>query len=135
MGSLHEFRRKQPMLRPAAQPNFDTSAEDTTSVRILLWTFAISAIAMCVTVVACFTRSWNDLFWISGFVLIFALAKIGLANWLFVLMMRCDRDSPPAPEPASPPRRMRLPRPAKTHRRATAGKLSVLKPVSRPRAS
>jgi len=84
----------------------------------MLWTFAITALVMCGAVVACFTSSWSQIWWISSFLLVFTLCKIWLANALFHVMIRYDaaRDQarleaklPPRPNP--PLRR----RPARPH--------------------
>src|SRR6266851_2606591 len=95
MGSLIQFNRRpaagERQLAPIARAE---SSEERRSLRILLWTFALSAIAMCATVV--FTLSphgWRDLLWISSFMLVFALAKIALAQALFYIMVNYDDDS------------------------------------------
>ena len=57
----------------------------------MVWTFALAAIAMCATVV--FTLSphgWRDLIWIVSFMAVFALAKIGLAQLLLMIMINSD---------------------------------------------
>ena len=66
--------------------------EEAASIKILLWTFALAAISMCVTVVVTLARSWNEFLWISAFVLVFALLKIALANALFYVMINCDKE-------------------------------------------
>jgi hypothetical protein len=73
-------------------PAANTANEETTSLRILLWTFAGAALAMCATVVITLSRSWTEMLWISSFVIVFALLKIGLANALFLVMIRYDKD-------------------------------------------
>ncbi len=101
MGSLIQFNRRpaagERQLAPIARAE---SSEERRSLRILLWTFALSAIAMCATVV--FTLSphgWRDLLWISSFMLVFALAKIALAQALFYIMVNYDDDSSASPDP------------------------------------
>jgi hypothetical protein len=96
MGSLIQFNRRpiaadrQPAPSAPAESN-----EERRSLRILLWTFALSAIAMCATVVFMLSpHGWRDLLWISSFMLVFALAKIALAQALFYIMVSYDDDSP-----------------------------------------
>jgi hypothetical protein len=73
-------------------PDESESREAARSMRVLLWTFALTAIAMCITVVACFASSWTQVMWISAFLLVFTLCKIGLANALFYVMVHYDAD-------------------------------------------
>jgi hypothetical protein len=103
MGAIVKFSR--PVRIRKAAPSFASAAreaiaereaaaarEEAASIKILLWTFALAAIAMCVTVVVTLARSWNELLWISAFVLVFAILKIALANALFYLMINYDKD-------------------------------------------
>lgn len=84
------------MIRERADASAEiTAREERTSLRVLLWTFALSAIAMCVTVVVTLARSWTEFWWISAFVLVFALLKIALANALFYVMINFDKDARP----------------------------------------
>ena len=101
MGSLIQLNRRpiaadrQSALSAPAESN-----EERRSLRILLWTFALSAIAMCATVVFMLSpHGWRDLLWISSFMLVFALAKIALAQALFYIMVSYDDDSPANPGP------------------------------------
>jgi hypothetical protein len=109
MGSLLQFHGRRPRA-VQSQPAADASAEsneERRSLRIMLWTFALSAIAMCATVV--FTLSphgWLDLLWLSSFMVVFALAKIGLSQLLFTIMINYDesrsqnsRNAPRAGQP------------------------------------
>jgi hypothetical protein len=82
------------MIRGRAAASEEIAArEEAASLKILLWTFALAAIAMCATVVVTEARSWTEFWWISGFVVVFALLKIALANALFYLMVHCDSDA------------------------------------------
>jgi len=101
MGSLIQFKRRsiagdqQPARTALAESN-----EERRSLRILLWTFALAAIAMCATVVFMLSpHGWRDLIWISSFMLVFALAKIALAQALFHIMINYDEESPTRPDP------------------------------------
>ncbi|MGH7837796.1 MAG: hypothetical protein ACREQC_08235 [Candidatus Binataceae bacterium] len=113
MGSIVQLSRRPPMIRKPPVVSAEAAARDeAASIKILLWTFALAAIAMCVTVVVTLARSWDELLWISAFVLVFALLKIALANALFYVMINCDKDRREIPlKPASvlkpPPRVIR----------------------------
>jgi hypothetical protein len=101
-------------------PDESESREAAQSMRVLLWTFALTAIAMCITVVACFASSWTQVMWISAFLLVFTLCKIGLANALFYVMVHYDaeRSRHAAPAPPRGPTRPIVPtlRPGRTRR-------------------
>lgn len=73
-------------------PDDAESLEAVRAMRILLWTFAVTALAMCATVVACFANNWAEVWWISSFLLVFTVCKIGLANALFYVMVHYDAD-------------------------------------------
>ncbi len=129
MGSLIQFNRRpaagERQLAPIARAE---SSEERRSLRILLWTFALSAIAMCATVV--FTLSphgWRDLLWISSFMLVFALAKIALAQALFYIMVNYDDDSSANPDPGIGERAKLIPltRDGKRTPRALARRRSI----------
>jgi len=125
MGAIVKFRRPVRLRRAAVAPaaaaaqaaarEAAEAREETASIKILLWTFALAAIAMCATVVVTLARSWNEFLWISAFVLVFALLKIALANALFYVMINYDKDRreippPPAAALKPPPRAIRTTR-------------------------
>jgi nitrate/nitrite transporter NarK len=86
------------MIRERSGPSEAIAArEEAASLRILLWTFALAAIAMCLTVVVTLSRTWTEMLWVSAFVLVFALLKIALANALFYVMINYDKDARPVP--------------------------------------
>jgi hypothetical protein len=110
MGSIVQFSRRPPMIRESPEKSeADTARDERASLRVLLWTFALSALAMCVTVVVTLARSWTEFLWISAFVLVFALLKIALANALFYVMINFDKDARTIPARKTtilqPPRR------------------------------
>jgi hypothetical protein len=91
MGSIVPLTRRAPLIRgKRITPDDSESREAAQSMRILLWTFALTALAMCGTVVACFANSWAEVWLISSFLLVFTLCKIGLANALFYVMIHYD---------------------------------------------
>jgi hypothetical protein len=99
------------MIRERPDPSEAIAArEEAASLRILLWTFALAAIAMCLTVVVTLSRTWTEMLWVSAFVLVFALLKIALANALFYVMINYDKDARPGPARNTailqPPRRV-----------------------------
>ncbi|HLW71873.1 MAG TPA: hypothetical protein VKS22_14760 [Candidatus Binataceae bacterium] len=101
--------------RESAARDIAAEREEAASIKILLWTFALAALAMCVTVVVTLARSWDELLWISAFVLVFAILKIALANALFYVMINYDKDRREIPlKPADahkpPPRAIRATR-------------------------
>lgn len=102
-----------------------------TSLRIMLWTFGLAAIAMCVTVVVTLSRSWTEMLWISSFVIVFALLKIGLANALFVVMVRYDKERPRVAIPRPKTLNYRRPRP-NPRRAGLGGALSLAAAVKKP---
>jgi nitrate/nitrite transporter NarK len=116
-----------------ADPSAESAArEEATSLRILLWTFALAAIAMCLTVVLTLARTWSELLWVSAFVLVFALLKIALANALFYVMIHYDKE---APRPARDTAILQPPRRASSKRRLTGAlSLAPAAKASRPSA-
>jgi hypothetical protein len=93
MGSIVPLTRRAPVIRtPRVRPVESESGEAVRAMHILLWTFALTALVMCATVVACFTDSWATFWWVSSFLLVFTLFKIGLAHALFYVMVRYDVD-------------------------------------------
>ena len=111
MGSLIQFnRRPGASERQPAPIALAESSEERRSLRILLWTFALSAIAMCATVVFMLSpHGWRDLLWISSFMLVFALAKIALAQALFYIMVNYDDDASGAGDPQAAQRAKLIP--------------------------
>jgi len=96
MGSLIQFRGRQP--KPAEPTPMTAtqveSLEERKSLKILVWTFALAAIAMCATVVFSLSpHGWLDLIWLVSFMIVFVLAKIGLAQVAFMIMMAADDES------------------------------------------
>ncbi len=96
MGSLIQFRGRQP--KPAEPMPMTASQveslEERKSLKILVWTFAFAAIAMCATVVFSLSpHGWLDLIWLVSFMIVFVLAKIGLAQVAFMIMMAADDES------------------------------------------
>jgi hypothetical protein len=93
MGSIVPLVRRAPLIRTKrVRPDETESHEATRSMHILLWTFAATALAMCAIVVACFANTWIEVWWISSFLLVFTLCKIGLANALFYGMIHYDKE-------------------------------------------
>ena len=91
MGSIVPLTRRAPVIRTKrVAPKETESREAELAVHILLWTFALTALVLCATVAACFTDSWATFWWVSAFLLVFTLCKIGLAHALFYLMVRFD---------------------------------------------
>jgi len=94
MASIVPLARRVPVIRgKRITPAESESSEAARSMRVLLWTFALTAIAMCATVVVCFASNWSEVLWISSFLLVFALCKIALANALFYVMVHYDADT------------------------------------------
>jgi len=96
MGSLIQFRGRQP--KPVEPTPITAtqaeSLEERKSLKILVWTFAFAAIAMCATVVFSLSpHGWLDLIWLVSFMVVFVLAKIGLAQVAFMIMMAADDES------------------------------------------
>jgi hypothetical protein len=93
VGAILPLTRRPPLIRGKRIAPGDTeSAEAIRSLRLLLWSFGLTAIAMCAIVVAMLSRSWHEMLWIAGFLTVFALLKIALANALFYLMVHYDKD-------------------------------------------
>lgn len=119
MAMIVPLTRRVPMIRgKRVAPPESESREAARSMRVLLWTFALTALAMCTAVVVCFAGDWSQMLWISLFLGVFALCKIALANALFYVMVNYDtaRATGPAnpPEPVNP---ARPPRPVRRVRR------------------
>ncbi len=96
MGSLIQLRGRQPKPaepRPTSATEIE-SLEERKSLKILVWTFAFAAIAMCATVVFSLSpHGWLDLIWLVSFMIVFVLAKIGLAQVAFMIMIAADDES------------------------------------------
>ncbi|GEM_PF-2287333 len=127
MGSIIRFERPRPVirqLRAKVAPEKD-SPETRRSLLILVGSFFITAVVMCVAVVAMVSNTWTDVLIMSAFVLVFALLKILLANALIYAMLRDDRARAqlPAQAPALAPYMgfspLRQPPSARTRRSAS----------------
>jgi hypothetical protein len=133
MGAIVQFRRRTPSIRSSTvSTDITRSSEEMTSLRILLWTFGGAAVAMCATVVITLSRSWTEMLWISSFVLVFALLKIGLANLLFLVMIRYDKDRRTVAGAQSAPVSYRRPRPSLHKSARLVGALRVAGSVKKP---
>jgi hypothetical protein len=91
MGSVVQFNRRRPLrrqLRPV--PQNDDAREAVRSLWILIGAFFVTAVVMCVVVVAVASSNWTDVLLISAFVIVFALIKIVMANVLMYAMIRHD---------------------------------------------
>jgi hypothetical protein len=94
MGSVVQFDRRRP-LRHQSQPvpqnaQHEDAREAVRSLWILIGAFFVTAVVMCVVVVAVASSTWTDVLVISAFVIVFALIKIVLANILMYAMIRHD---------------------------------------------
>ncbi|HJU11551.1 MAG TPA: hypothetical protein VJ728_11775 [Candidatus Binataceae bacterium] len=79
------------------------SLEARRSLFILVGSFFVTAVVMCVVVVAMVASTWTGVIIMSAFVLVFALLKIVLADALIYAMLRYDAtcvDVPVQPGPA-----------------------------------
>ncbi len=92
MGSIIRFVRPRPVIRPSRAKTAvqGESREAQRSLFILIGSFFVTALVMCVTVVAIVSSTWTDVVIMSAFVLVFALLKIALANALIYTMLRYD---------------------------------------------
>jgi hypothetical protein len=95
MGSILRFERPRPVIRqPRAKVATEReSTEAHRSFLVLIGSFFITALVMCVAVVAVVSSTWTDVLIMSAFVLVFALLKIALANALIYTMLRYDAAS------------------------------------------
>ncbi len=111
MGSIMKFARPRPFIRQHPHPRVTALAEQQASAAplalsrnkagegprtaaeqearearrslfILIGSFFVTATVMCGAVVAMVSSTWTDVIIMSAFVLVFALAKIVLANAL-----------------------------------------------------
>jgi hypothetical protein len=112
MASVIRFARRPPLIRfaPKVSPEGD-SREAIRSMYVLIGSFFVTAVAMCIAVVAVVSKNWTDVLIMSAFVLVFAVLKIGLANALMYVMLRFDDASDTAAARAveQPPSTFRRP--------------------------
>ena len=92
MGSIVQLKRRTPVRRDwrKAAPVDPEARQSANSLFILIAAFGVTAIAMSVAVVVVASNTWTDVLVMSAFVFVFALAKIGLANALFYVMIKSD---------------------------------------------
>lgn len=140
MGSIVPLTRRAPVIRvKRIAADESESREAARAMRIMLWTFALTALAMCATVVACFSNSWAEVWWICSFLLVFTLCKIGLANALFYVMVHYDADRQAARAAAAKPPPSDRPHSGAIRRRRAVRARSALRiaasPTKSPRSS
>ncbi len=131
MGSIMKFARPRPFIRQHPHPRVTALAEQQASAAplalsrnkagegprtaaeqearearrslfILIGSFFVTATVMCGAVVAMVSSTWTDVIIMSAFVLVFALAKIVLANALIYTMLRYDAETANVPIRAEP---------------------------------
>jgi hypothetical protein len=97
MGSVVELtRRRAAVIRPAARPKAKPAREAEESRRsliVLVGTFTLIAVAMSVAVVIAASSSWADAVPMILTIVVFALAKVVLADAAFFGMLRADAAS------------------------------------------
>lgn len=91
MGSIVPLRRRRAVQRSWLKAPADAETrQSATSLLIFVGAFGTTAIVMSVAVVAALSNTWTDVLVMSAFVFVVALAKIGLADALFYVMIRSD---------------------------------------------
>lgn len=94
MGSVVELERRRPALRRTVAKSREKSAreaeESRRSLIVLVGTFTLVAVAMSVAVVIVASDSWADAVPMILTVVLFALAKVVLADAAFFGMLKAD---------------------------------------------
>ena len=101
MGTTIRFSRPRPVIRHARTKSTpeQESLEARRSLFILVGSFFVTAVVMCVVVVAMVASTWTGVIIMSAFVLVFALLKIVLADALIYAMLRYDATCVDVPVP------------------------------------
>jgi hypothetical protein len=95
MGSVVKFNRARPPRRNA-RTTADRATRETESNKSLLWlivAFSFAALAMTAAVVITASDSWTEALPLLACIFVIALAKIFLADALFYVMIRSDREA------------------------------------------
>jgi hypothetical protein len=95
MGSVVKFNRARP-LRRNARTTVDRAAREAESNRSLIGlivAFSFAALAMTAAVVITASDSWADALPLLACIFVIALAKVFLADALFYVMIRSDREA------------------------------------------
>ncbi len=95
MGSVVKFNRRRPPRRNArtAADHSAREAESNKSLIGFIAAFSFAALAMTAAVVISASDSWADALPLLACIFVIALAKIFLADALFYVMIRADREA------------------------------------------
>lgn len=93
MGSVVSIRRPPVIRHQWQRVKKPEQPESLAPLAVYVGSFFTIAIAMAIAVVLCLSNTWAEALPLIGLVFVIALAKIILADVLFYIMVRSDRDA------------------------------------------